>query len=95
MEVLYRLKANEPLQLDDQELVWIVRSGSLALFTKKVKVSRKAVLRWQNIRWNVPPGSAAFINGINQNQNEPASLTGEATPLGNSKIKNQKQELFF
>ncbi|BAZ26271.1 cyclic nucleotide-regulated ABC bacteriocin/lantibiotic exporter [Kalymmatonema gypsitolerans NIES-4073] len=37
MEVLYRLKANEPLLLDDPEKVWIVQSGKSALFTTKVK----------------------------------------------------------
>jgi NHLM bacteriocin system ABC transporter ATP-binding protein len=37
MEVLYRLKANERLLLDDPELVWVVKSGSLALFATKVK----------------------------------------------------------
>ncbi|MEH2165195.1 MAG: NHLP bacteriocin export ABC transporter permease/ATPase subunit [Nostoc sp.] len=37
MEVLYRLKANERLLLDDPEKVWVVKSGSISLFATKVK----------------------------------------------------------
>jgi hypothetical protein len=40
----------------------------------------------------VPKSTDGFVNDINQNQNQAASLTGEATPLGNSKIKNQKSK---
>ncbi|MBW4627829.1 MAG: NHLP bacteriocin export ABC transporter permease/ATPase subunit [Brasilonema octagenarum HA4186-MV1] len=36
MEVLYRLKANERLLLNDQELVWVVQTGSLTVFATKV-----------------------------------------------------------
>ncbi|MGB3205005.1 MAG: hypothetical protein WBB28_08460 [Crinalium sp.] len=37
MEVLYRLKGNEPLLLDDPDKVWILQSGNIALFATKVK----------------------------------------------------------
>lgn len=37
MEVLYRLKGNEPLLLDDPDKVWILHSGNIALFATKVK----------------------------------------------------------
>ncbi|MUG99341.1 ATP-binding cassette domain-containing protein [Scytonema sp. UIC 10036] len=36
MEVLYRLKANERLLLDDPEKVWVVQTGSIAVFVTKV-----------------------------------------------------------
>ena len=32
MEILYRLKGNEPLLLDDPEKVWVVKFGSVSLF---------------------------------------------------------------
>lgn len=36
MEVMYRLKANQRLLLDEQELVWVVQTGSIAVFATKV-----------------------------------------------------------
>lgn len=37
MEILCRLKGNEPLLLDDPKKVWVILSGSVALFATKVK----------------------------------------------------------
>ncbi|GAA6619529.1 NHLP bacteriocin export ABC transporter permease/ATPase subunit [Scytonema sp. NUACC26] len=52
MEVLYRLKGNESLLLNDPEKVWIIKSGLLSLFVTEVKdedylgdVLRQAALR--------------------------------------------------
>jgi NHLM bacteriocin system ABC transporter ATP-binding protein len=36
-ETYYRLKGNEPIVLDDPETVWIVKSGSLAVFASPLK----------------------------------------------------------
>jgi len=75
MEVLYRLKANEPLLLDDQELVWIVRSGSLALFTKKVK----GMLEGDQLRVKCPLGDRPSDHSTLPNRHYLFSVgTGEA-----------------
>ena len=37
MEVLYRLKGNERLLLNDPEKIWVVKSGQVSLFATKVK----------------------------------------------------------
>ena len=39
MEILYRLKGNEPLLLDDILKVWVVQTGSVAIFATQVKDS--------------------------------------------------------
>jgi hypothetical protein len=36
---LYRVKGNEPILLDDPQKVWLVQSGSMALFAVTVKDS--------------------------------------------------------
>lgn len=68
MEVLYRLKANERLLLDDQELVWVVLSGSLSLFATKVKdempvgdrLTQAAQNEHRRYLFNVGVGEALF-----------------------------------
>ncbi len=37
MEILYRIKRNESLVLDDPEKVWVIQTGDVSLFTTKVK----------------------------------------------------------
>ena len=37
MEILYRLKGNEPLLLEDIKKVWVVQTGSVAIFATQVK----------------------------------------------------------
>ncbi|OKH53351.1 NHLP bacteriocin export ABC transporter permease/ATPase subunit [Calothrix sp. HK-06] len=41
MEVIYRLKANEQLLLDDPDKVWVVQTGSFAVFA--IKVSNEVI----------------------------------------------------
>ena len=39
MDILYCLKGNEPLLLDDRQNIWIIKSGNIALLATKVKNS--------------------------------------------------------
>src|SRR6476469_10529582 len=39
MDILYCLKGNEPLLLDDRQSIWIIKTGTVALFATKVKDS--------------------------------------------------------
>jgi NHLM bacteriocin system ABC transporter ATP-binding protein len=43
MELIYRLKGNEPLLLDDLEKVWIVQNGSIAVFATYIQNNSQTV----------------------------------------------------
>ncbi|NMG22497.1 NHLP bacteriocin export ABC transporter permease/ATPase subunit [Brasilonema bromeliae] len=86
MEVLYRLKANERLLLDDQEKVWVVQTGSVAVFATKVN-NEMPVGDTQSVK---PP--AYRLTEATQNEHRRylfsvgagAALFGAATKIGES-----------
>jgi NHLM bacteriocin system ABC transporter ATP-binding protein len=95
MEVLYRLKANERLLLDDQELVWVVKSGSLSLFATKVKDEmpvgdrRKEAAANEQRRYLFNVGALEALFGAATNNPESLSLVAvaiEATELSQISI---------
>lgn len=58
MEILYRLKGNEPLLLSDKRKVWVVQTGSIAVFATKVKDGIQ--LGDRRYLFGVEPGEALF-----------------------------------
>lgn len=54
----YRMKGNEPIVLDDPQLVWVVQSGSMALFA--VTVNHGIVEGTRRYLFSCGPGEALF-----------------------------------
>ena len=63
---LYRVKGNEPILLDDPQKVWLVQSGSMALFAVTVKDS--VIEGTRRYLFSISEGNAFFgicVNDFN------------------------------
>lgn len=63
MEVLYSLKGNKSLLLDDPEKLWIVRTGQISLFATKLK--ERMPLGDRHYLFTVGAGEALFGGAAN------------------------------
>src|SRR5512136_1620264 len=86
MEILCRLKGNEPLLLDDPKKVWVILSGSVALFATKVKENSPEGERRYLFSAGVGEAlfGAAFEGGLQREAGTPVGILAvavEATEL--------------
>ena len=79
---LYRVKGNEPILLDDPQKVWLVQSGSMALFAVTVKDS--VIEGTRRYLFSISQGEAffgIFVNDFNEHRQILAVPIGEAEVL--------------
>lgn len=86
---LYRVKGNEPILLDDPQKVWLVQSGSMALFAVTVKDS--VIEGTRRYLFSISQGDAffgIFVNDFNEHRQI------LAVPIGETEVLQVNQECF-
>ena len=84
---LYRVKGNEPILLDDPQTVWVVQSGSMALFA--VTVKNGVIEGTRRYLFSSYPQEALF--GTTPSDNQRQIL---AVPVGETELLKIDQECF-
>src|SRR4028118_363490 len=86
---LYRVKGNEPILLDDPQKVWLVQSGSMALFAVTVKDS--VIEGTRRYLFSISQGEVffgIFVNDFNEHRQI------LAVPIGETEVLQVNQECF-
>lgn len=86
---LYRVKGNEPILLDDPQKVWLVQSGSMALFAVTVKDS--VIEGTRRYLFSISQGNAffgIFVNDFNEHRQI------LAVPIGETEVLQVNDECF-
>lgn len=86
---LYRVKGNEPILLDDPQTVWVVQSGSVAVFAITVKDG--IVEGARRYLFSSGPGEALFGTAPSSRNQHSRCL---AVPVGETELLKLHQECF-
>lgn len=84
---VYRVKGNEPILLDDPQTVWVVQSGSIALFAAEVKNGVTEGSR--RYLFSIDPGEALFGTAPSSGNQQRQIL---AVPVGETELLKVSQE---
>jgi ATP-binding cassette subfamily C protein len=88
-EQLYQLKGNEPILLDDPSRVWVVQSGSMAMFAATVKDG--VIEGTRRYLFSIGKGEALFGTAASSFNQHRQIL---AVPIGETELLQVHQECF-
>ena len=85
---LYIIKGNEPILLDDQKTVWVIKSGLMALFA--ITVKNGVIEGTRRYLSTIGQGKALFGTAISDNQHRHIL----AVPMGETELLKLDRECF-